>query len=45
MFGNSVDRPVEFEKPLADLSGKAVRMKLNLWDCDLYSFCFEEVAK
>ena len=40
LFGNSVDRPVEFEKPLADLAGKPVRMKLELWDCDLYSFCF-----
>ena len=42
LFGDSIDRPVEFEKSLADLSGKPVRMKLNLWDCDLYSFCFEE---
>ncbi len=41
LFGDSIDRPVEFEKPLSELSGKPVRLKLQLWDCDLYSFCFE----
>ena len=40
IFGDSVDRKVKFEKALSDLNGKAVRMKLQLHDCDLYSFRF-----
>ena len=40
IFGDSVDRKVEFEKPLKDLNGKPVRLKFNLRDCDLYSFKF-----
>lgn len=42
IFGNSVDRNVDFEKPLAALSGKEVRMKIELKDGDLYSFMFNE---
>ena len=42
LFGDSIDRPVEFEKNLKDLAGKPVRMKFELWDCNLYSFCFQE---
>lgn len=41
LFGDSVDRPVDFEKPLSLLSGKAVRLEISLSDCDLYSFMFE----
>jgi hypothetical protein len=40
MFGNSIDRPVEFEKPLDDLCGKQVRLKIKMKDAHLYSFCF-----
>lgn len=40
LFGNSVCRPCEFERPLSDLSGKAIRLKLTMRDCDLYSFKF-----
>ena len=40
LFGNRIDRPVDFEKSLKELNGLPVRMKLELWDCDLYSFCF-----
>jgi hypothetical protein len=39
-FGDSLDRPVAFEKPLADLSGKSVRLEFTLKDADLYSFQF-----
>ena len=41
LFGDSIDRPVDFEKPLADLSGKKVKMKITMKDADFYSFCFE----
>ena len=40
MFGNSVDRPVEFEKSLSDLCGKKVRLKFSMKDAHLYSFVF-----
>ncbi|MBR5553806.1 MAG: hypothetical protein IKV98_08165 [Clostridia bacterium] len=41
LFGDSVDRPVDFEKDLSALSGKTVRLEIFLSDCDLYSFIFE----
>lgn len=40
MFGDSVDRPVEFEKNLGALNGKQVRLKIKLKDAHLYSFVF-----
>ena len=40
MFGDKVDRPVRFKKPLSELSGKTVRMKIFLKDAHLYSFAF-----
>ena len=40
IFGDSVNRPVEFEKPLADLKGKTVRLKIQMKDAHLYSFVF-----
>jgi len=39
-FGDSLDRPVTFEKPLAELNGKPVRLEFSLKDADLYSFQF-----
>ena len=41
MFGNSVDRKVDFEKPLAALNGKVVRLKIEMKEAKLYSFMFE----
>ena len=41
LFGDSVDRPVDFEKDLSALSGKTVRLEIFLSDCDLYSFIFQ----
>jgi hypothetical protein len=41
MFGDSVDRPVEFDRPLTALNGQSVRLKIRLSDAHLYSFVFE----
>ena len=41
LFGNSLARPVDFDKCLKDLNGKEVRLKLEFSSCDLYSFIFE----
>ncbi len=41
LFGDSLDRNVDFEKPLESISGKMVRIRFELKDCDLYSFKFE----
>lgn len=42
MFGDTTDRPVEFEKSLADLKGKTVRLRFAMKDAQLYSFIFED---
>lgn len=41
LFGNSLARPVDFDKSLAELKGKELRMKFEFSSCDLYSFIFE----
>ena len=38
LFGNSISRPCEFEKPLSALCGRTLRMKIRMRDCDFYSF-------
>lgn len=43
LFGDSVDRVVDFERPLAALSGKAVRMEISMKDAEFYAFQFTEV--
>ena len=40
MFGDSVLRPVSFEKPLAALKGRKIRLRVCLFDAHLYSFAF-----
>ena len=40
LFGDSVSRPVDFEKPLAELAGKTVQMRISMKDADFYSFYF-----
>ena len=40
MFGDNVDRPVEFEKPLSKLNNQNVRLKIKMKDAHLYSFVF-----
>lgn len=41
LFGDSVDRRVYFTKPLAELSGKEIRMEISMKDADLYAFQFD----
>lgn len=38
MFGNTVDRPVEFEKDLSELKGQKVKIRFDISDTHLYSF-------
>ncbi|NLV75175.1 MAG: glycoside hydrolase family 43 protein [Chloroflexi bacterium] len=40
LFGDSVDRPVDFQGDLAILAEKPVRMEITMSDADLYSFRF-----
>ena len=40
LFGDSVDRPVDFAGSLAALAGKLVRLEISMSDADLYSFKF-----
>lgn len=40
IFGDSLERPVEFEKPLKELNGKEVKIRFTFKDADLYSFKF-----
>ena len=42
LFGDSVARNVDFDRPLAALAGKEIRMQLEMSDADLYSFRFEK---
>ncbi len=37
LFGNSVDRNVDFEKPLSDLAKKEVKLRFIMKDADIYS--------
>ena len=41
MFGDSVNRLVEFDKPLTEICGKTVCIKVQMSDADLYSFIIE----
>ena len=40
LFGDSVDRPVDFEGSLSTLAGKPIRLEISMSDADLYSFRF-----
>ncbi len=40
LFGDSVDRIVDFEKDAGDLQGTPIRLKIQLKDSSLYSFRF-----
>ena len=41
IFGNTTNRPVEFEKSLSELVGKTVKVRFTFNDAHLYSFTFE----
>lgn len=43
LFGDSVERIVEFEKPLGELAGKEIRMEISMRDAELYAFQFSEI--
>ena len=43
LFGNSVDRTVDFTKPLYELAGKEIRMEISMRDAELYAFQFVKV--
>lgn len=40
LFGDSIDRVVDFERPLAALRGMPVRMRVEMRDAELYAFAF-----
>ncbi len=40
LFGDSIDRPVDFDAPVGRLKGTPVRLAFDLRDADLYSFRF-----
>lgn len=40
LFGDSIERPVDFTGDLTALNGKPVRMQLQMRDADVYSFKF-----
>ncbi len=41
MFGDSTDRPVEFDRPLSHLTGQEISVRFDMSDAHLYSFWFE----
>ena len=40
IWGDMIERNIDFEKPLSDLAGKTVRIRFEMKDADLYSFKF-----
>ncbi len=44
LFGDSVERTVDFEAPLSALAGKEIRMEITMRDAELYSFQFSRDA-
>ncbi len=40
LFGDSLDRTVDFEKPLARLAGKAVRFEFSMRDAEIFAIRF-----
>jgi len=41
MFGDKIDKKIQFDGDISALSGKEVVMKIRLLDADIYSFKFE----
>ena len=41
VFGNSTNRRIEFEKPLDELINSEIKLKIELKDCNIYSYTFE----
>ena len=40
LFGDSTDRIVDFERPLSEIKGTPVRMRIEMRDAEMYSFQF-----
>ncbi len=40
LFGDSTNRPCDFSASLADLAGKPIKLRITMFDSDLYSFFF-----
>ena len=38
IFGDSVNRIIDFSKPLGELQGKKIRLDFKMSDCEIYSF-------
>ncbi len=45
LFGDSVDREVDFDAPLKALAGEAVRMEITMSDADFYSFRYHHIPE
>ena len=45
LFGNSIDRTVDFEGKLSELNGMPVRLRFTLSDADVYAFRFGSAPK
>ena len=45
LFGDSVDREVDFDAPLKALAGKEVRMEITMSDADFYSFRYHQIPE
>lgn len=42
IFGDSIDRIIDFDKPLSELSGKAVKFEFTMSDAEIFSMTFDE---
>ena len=42
IFGDSIDRVIDFDKPLGELSGKAVKFEFTMSDAEIFSMSFDE---
>ena len=41
LFGNSVERVIDFDKPLSELNGKIVRFEFTMRDAEIFSMTFD----
>jgi len=44
IWGDMIDRNIDFDKPLSDLKGKPVRIRFEMKDADIYSFKFNGLS-
>jgi len=41
IFGDSVNRVIDFDKPISELSGKAIRFEFTMSDAEIFSMTFD----